>query len=160
MGIWGIAELIWPLPRTDGLRPPDRGNGHSLPMKTFLLLVLLPVALPGFGQGRDTVFAVHKLFRQKRGGADATTAAGLSAASGSTVGATRYVPQPADVASALVAGAVPTALGLVGQFRYSAQREAEVLKLYAEGWGLPPDIRRKLRRKYFRRTAADVRSGL
>ena len=64
------------------------------------------------------------------------------------------------MAAALVAGAVPTALGLVGQFRYSAQREAEVLKLYAEGWGLPPDIRRKLRRKYFRRTAADVQAGL
>jgi hypothetical protein len=127
------------------------------------LLPLLFLALPALGQGRDTVFAVHKLFAQKRASGEGIAAGGATVGAGAAVGSPLYTaPQVTgpDVATAAVMGAVPAALGLLQMGRYSPQREAEVLKLYAEGWGLPPDIRRKLRREHFRRTADDVRAGL
>jgi hypothetical protein len=127
-----------------------------------LLLPLLILTLPALGQGRDTVFAVHKLFAQKRASGEGLTASGATVGAGTAVGSPLYTtPQVGggDVAVAALAGGVPAALGLLQMGRYSPQREADVLKLYAEGWGLPPDIRRKLRRKHFRRTADDVRAG-
>ncbi|WP_229748932.1 hypothetical protein [Hymenobacter frigidus] len=109
--------------------------------------------------GRDTVFAVHKLFREKRASGNGLLAAGDSAAS-----STKYVQQSA---SSTRVEKRPDALGSAAFFgvgalktsRYSVENEASVLKLYAEGWGLPPDIRRKLRRKHFHRTSRDVLSG-
>ncbi|MBD2720994.1 hypothetical protein [Hymenobacter armeniacus] len=129
-------------------------------MKAPLLLLLLLVgfSMPGLAQGRDTVFAVHKLFREKRGSGEGWTATGLTATAGTAVGNPLYAaPQPngSDVASAAVLGGVPLAVGLLQLGRYSPAREAEVLKLYAEGWGLPRDIRRKLRRRHFHHTARD-----
>jgi len=132
-------------------------------MKKLLLPLLLLLALPTLGQGRDTVFAVHKLFAEKRSRGEAKTAAGATAGSGAAVwGAINTAPQVdgGTVAATAIAGGIPTAMGLLQMGRYSPQHEADVLKLYAEGWGLPPDIRRKLRRKHFRRTADDVRAGL
>jgi hypothetical protein len=132
-------------------------------VKKLLLPLLLLLALPGFGQGRDTVFAVHKLFREKRASGDAKTAAGATVAAGTAVGSPLYTPpQPggSETAAAVLMGGVPAAMGLLQMGRYSAQNEADVLKLYAEGWGLPPDIRRKLKRRHFKRTAKDVQAGL
>ena len=110
--------------------------------------------------GRDTVFAVHKLFREKRASGNGLLAAGDSAAS-----STKYVQQSANRSTRVEKR--PDALGSAAFFgvgalktsRYSVENEASVLKLYAEGWGLPPDIRRKLRRKHFHRTSRDVLSG-
>jgi len=132
-------------------------------MKKLFLPFLLLLALPGFGQGRDTVFAVRKLFREKRASGEAKTATGATVGTGAAVGGTintAPTPDGGTVAATALAGGIPTALGLFQMGRYSPQNEADVLKLYAEGWGLPPDIRRKLRRKHFRRTADDVRAGL
>ncbi|UOQ99993.1 hypothetical protein MUN81_10940 [Hymenobacter sp. 5317J-9] len=130
-------------------------------MKAILLLLCLLVglALPGFAQGRDTVFAVHKLFREKRGSGEAWTATGLTATAGTAMGSPLYTPpQPngSDVASAAVMGGVPMAVGLLQMGRFSPAREAEVLKLYAEGWGLPRDIRRRLKRRHFKMKANDI----
>ena len=110
--------------------------------------------------GRDTVFAVHKLFREKRASGNGLLAAGDSAASN-----TKYVQQSANRSARVEKR--PDALGSAAFFgagvlktsRYSVENETSVLKLYAEGWGLPPDIRRKLRRKHFHRTSRDVLSG-
>lgn len=61
-----------------------------------------------------------------------------------------------DAASGVIAGAAPAVVGVLRGERYSARREAEILGLYAQGWPIPPDVRRKLRPKHFRRTKEDV----
>ena len=132
-------------------------------MKNYVLLgLLLAGALPGLGQGRDTAFAVRKLFRQKRGSGEALAATGLSAAAAESIGG-RSVSVPTTspttygtAAYAAVFGGVPFVLGTRQAARFSPEREAGILKSYAEGWPLPPDIRRLLRRKHFHRTPNDV----
>ena len=123
-----------------------------------LLFGALGLAVPTFGQGRDTVFAVQKLFREKRG-----AAAGYSAAAASTVAPARYAAQRPDgrptaqeTRQDLLAGATFGAVGLVKSERYSAGREAAIIEGYALGNPIPADIRRKLRRKHFHRTAKDL----
>jgi hypothetical protein len=123
-----------------------------------LLLWALGLAVPTLGQGRDTVFAVQKLFGEKRGGA-----AGYSAAAASAVSPARYAAQRPDgrptaqeTRQDLLAGAAFGAIGLVKGERYSASREAAIIEGYALGNPIPADIRRKLRRKHFHRTAKDL----
>ena len=106
--------------------------------------------LPAYGQGRDTAFAVHKLFVQRRRGADALLATAGEMAASTTVSGT---------VSGLVVGAAPAAVGFSKAARYSAQREADILSSYANGWAIPADVRRKLRRKHFHRTVMDIRLG-
>ena len=125
--------------------------------KTLYFGLLLLLALPGFGQGRDSVFAVHKLFREKRAAGE-----GLQAGATREASNARYVqrhgtlPTPQQARENAVGNTVFTTAGVLKASRYSVENEAEVLKLYAGGWGLPADIRRKLRRKYFHRTAQDL----
>ncbi|MDO7853289.1 hypothetical protein Q4S41_16910 [Hymenobacter sp. CA1UV-4] len=121
-------------------------------MKIWLLGTVLwgGVGLPGYGQGRDTAFAVHKLFVQRRHGSDGLLAAAGEMVSSSTV---------AGAVSGLAVGAAPAAVGLSQANRYSAAREAAILSSYANGWPIPADVRRKLRRKHFHRTKADVLLG-
>jgi hypothetical protein len=129
-------------------------------MKARLLsgLFLLSLTLPGFGQGRDTVFAVRKLFREKRATGESLLATGNIVASGAQYAArpdgrpTAQETRQDAIASAAFAGT-----GMAKEARYSAEREDAVVKLYNEGWAIPADIRRKLRRKYFHRTARDLR---
>ena len=121
-------------------------------MKKWMLSVLIWAGgvLPGHSQGRDTAFAVHKLFVQRRHGSDGLLAtAGEMAASNTLAGTVRGV----------VAGAAPAAVGLNQSARFSVQREAEILSSYANGWPIPADVRRKLRRKHFHRTTKDVVLG-
>ena len=131
-------------------------------MKKLLIpLLLLPFA--ALGQGRDTAFAVHKLFAQKRGSADGYSAASRSALSTEKYEARQSQGGPAATSQERSQDAVgAVAFGTVGVLKgsqYSPEREAEVLRLYAQGFGLPPDVRRKLRRKHFHRTAKDVQAG-
>lgn len=51
-----------------------------------LIGLFLIFGLPGFGQGRDTVLAVHKLFAQKRGSGEGWAATGAAAAYDESVG--------------------------------------------------------------------------
>lgn len=125
-------------------------------MKNLLLLILLTgLALPGMSQGRDTVFAVHKLFREKRASGEGLQAVGNKATTDA-----KYVGHAAPTAQEArqdaLGNTVFTTAGVLQSSRYSVENESEVLKLYAEGWGLPPDVRRKLRRKHFHRTAHDL----
>jgi hypothetical protein len=127
-------------------------------MKNCLLFCLLIVVAgwhPSLGQGRDTVFAVHKLFREKRAAGD-----GLQATGNKATTEAKYVghapPTAQEARQDALGNTVFTTVGLLKSSRYSVENEAEVLKRYAEGWGLAPDIRRKLRRKHFHRTAHDL----
>ncbi|MET4073396.1 hypothetical protein [Hymenobacter sp. UYCo722] len=132
--------------------------------KLFLLLpfcalvAALSFATPAFAQGRDTVFAVQKLFREKR-----ADGAGYSAAAGSAVSRAQYTarrpdgrPTAQEARQDVLAGAAFAAVGMVKTERYSAGREAAIIEGYALGNPIPADIRRKLRRKHFHRTAQDV----
>ena len=114
----------------------------------FVLAALLGGARPAAAQGRDTAFAVHKLFLQKRQHGDNAAAGGASMA---TEAATLR-----GAVQGSLAGAVPVVLGLRKAARYSAFREQEILAGYANGTPLPADVRRQLRRKHFHRTAKDV----
>ena len=123
----------------------------------LLLCLLISYQLPGFGQGRDTVFAVRKLFREKRGSASGWLAAADSAAS-----ATAYVQQSASRSANVekkpdhLGSTVFFLVGAAQASTYSPENEEAILRHYLAGGPIPPGIRRKLRRKYFHRTAQDV----
>lgn len=119
-------------------------------MTKLLLLAALLGAAPyaGHAQGRDTAFAVHKLFLQKRGTGLHTAAAGASLA-------TEAATLRGAVTGGL-AGAAPVVLGLSQAGRYNTEREQAILSSYAAGMPIPADVRHALRRKYFHRTAQDV----
>lgn len=114
----------------------------------FAAVLLLAGARPGFAQGRDTAFAVHKLFIHKRINGQ------HSAASAVTEAATLN----GAITGALV-GTAPLVLGLRQAQRYSELREHEILRQHAAGMPIPADVRHALRRKYFHRTAQDVASA-
>lgn len=114
----------------------------------FAAVLLLAGAYPSFAQGRDTAFAVHKLFTQKRVKGQHNAASGASA-----------VTEAATLRGATtggLVGAAPVVLGLRQAGRYNALREQEILTQYAAGTPIPADVRRKLGRKYFHRTAKDL----
>ncbi|GAB3636426.1 hypothetical protein GCM10027422_20160 [Hymenobacter arcticus] len=116
----------------------------------FAAALLLASTHPSFAQSRDTAFAVHKLFVQKRGHGVHTAGAGASLA---TEAATL---RGAIIGS--VVGAAPVVVGLAQAGRYSPEREQAVLSGYAAGAAIPADVRHALRRKYFHRSATDVAS--
>jgi uncharacterized membrane protein YeiH len=123
----------------------------------FVGVLLLGAVAPGFGQGRDTVFAVRKLFREKRGTAEGLQAAGATIAAG-----TAYAQRPDGRPTAqearqdALASAAFAGTGAAKGTRYSAENEAFIIRSYQAGNPIPADIRRKLKRKYFHRTARDL----
>ena len=128
-------------------------------MKKIIILAFAFIApFSAYCQGRDTVFAVHKLFKEKRASSNGWSAASTDATSPAKYGARQAEghPTPQEARQDALAGAAFGTVGLLKGNRYSPEREAEVLKGYAEGWGLPPDVRRKLKRKHFKVTAKDV----
>ncbi|MDB5269284.1 MAG: hypothetical protein JWP58_2324 [Hymenobacter sp.] len=100
---------------------------------------------------RDTAYAVHNLFRERRFkgmreagyGMAGLTGTGFELAHGQT---------GAWVLLGLI-GAVPTALGTRQYFRYSPEREGGMVRQYEQGWPLPPGIRRRLRARHFKALA-------
>ena len=127
-------------------------------IKTLLLCTLVVgLALPGFGQGRDTAFAVRKLFREKR-----ASATGMCETSTQITAKNQYALQAESCPTAQKANQdalASAAFGTVGTlrgWRYSPEEEAYLLKYYAAGGSIPPAIRRKLKRRHFHRTARDL----
>jgi hypothetical protein len=128
--------------------------------KLFFVFLLAGLALPGFGQGRDTVFAVHKLFLQKRASGKGLEAASDSAASkalyerySQRTGPPRTPQEARQDALASSGFAIASALK-AGQ--YSIEEEIAIIRRYEAGKPLPANIRRKLKRKHFHRTTRDV----
>lgn len=128
---------------------------HLLRRGVLVAALLGLAASPVLAQGRDTVFAVHKLFQQKRRSGASWASAGTSAAFDHSLGYRAGSSTRDNVAQATVFGGVPLAVGLLQYGRFSPERETQVLAAYAQGQPLPPDIRRRLRRRHFRRTAKD-----
>lgn len=124
--------------------------------KLVLMSLLLGSTLPVFSQGRDTAFAVRKLFRERRLRAGGWVAAGATAAADESVGWRAIRSTSENLKTAAVYGGVPMVLGLTQATRFSAERERAILQRYADGWAIPADIRRRLRRRHFHVTARDV----
>ena len=124
--------------------------------KTLGLCLLLSGMLPGFSQGRDTAFAVHKLFQQRRASGNGWAATGVTAITEESVG-WRAIRSPSEnTTAAIVSGGIPLVVGLVQAQRFSREREQNILQRYAQGWSIPSYIRRRLRRKHFHRISRDV----
>lgn len=121
-----------------------------------LVGLFLVLGLPGFSQGRDTVLAVHKLFAQKRGSGAGWAATGAGVAYDESVGWRAIRSKSENVTAAVINGGIPMLAGALQMVRFSSEREAAVVKSYQEGWSIPADIRRKLRRKHFRLTTRDL----
>ena len=126
-------------------------------MLSRLLLagLLLPAALPLPAQpapparpARDTAYALHSLFRERRSKGLQTAGFGLAGLTGTAFTLVRGAVD-ASVLFGL-ASAVPTALGVRQYWRFSEDREGGVVRRYEQGWPLPPDVRRRLRAKHFR----------
>ncbi|WP_152559847.1 hypothetical protein [Hymenobacter sp. IS2118] len=135
-------------------------------MKTLLLFcLLLSGTLPAFSQGRDTVFAVRKLFHQKRGSGESMQQTEANNTNPSLYGQQSYAQQtgrPRTAEQTRDDIIVNTAFMVAGALKanaYSAENEAAIIRHYQAGGSIPPAIRRKLKRKHFHRTAKDVLNG-
>lgn len=127
--------------------------------KIWLLGGCLLLVLPALGQGRDTVLAVHKLFWQQRPKGAALAATGAAPLVPAGLGSSAASAFAGRLTVAAVSGGVAAGVGALQAHRYSAEREALILEQYAQGVPIPADVRRRLNRRMFRRTAADLRHG-
>ncbi|MBF9237562.1 hypothetical protein I2I05_09165 [Hymenobacter sp. BT683] len=113
--------------------------------------------MPAFSQGLDTVFAVHKLFREKR-----ASGQGLQSIRDSSAVKALYaerVGRPRTAQEARQDALASTAFTIAGTLKasdYSTENEAAIIRRYNNGESIPPAIRRKLKRKHFHRTTSDV----
>jgi hypothetical protein len=97
---------------------------------------------------RDSAFAVHNLFRELRGKGLTTSGYGMAGLTGTGFGIARG--QTGIPVLLGIIGIVPTALGMRQYWRFSTDREGAIVRLYEQGWPLPPDVRRRLRAKHFK----------
>ncbi|GAB2872121.1 hypothetical protein [Hymenobacter ruber] len=100
---------------------------------------------------RDTAYAVHNLFRERRFKGMRDSGYGMAGLTG--MGFELVHGQTgAGVLLGLI-GVVPTALGTRQYWRYSQEREGGVVRQYEQGWPLPPQVRWRLRPKHFKALA-------
>jgi hypothetical protein len=125
-------------------------------VRKILICLLISIALPSYSQGRDTVFAIHKLFQQRRGGGTTWAATGLETAYDESLGWRSIRSTSENAHAAAFNGGIPFLLGMRQMQHFSINRERAIIKRYNEGWSIPRDIRRKLRRKHFHRTSRDI----
>ena len=122
----------------------------------FIGGLLLAVPLSGTAQTtappprpvRDSAFAVHQLFRKHRHAAEGALGTGAASIVGMISSSARGEHELVGV-NALVT-VVSTVVGLRQALRYGADRELLIVRQYEQGWPLPPEVRRRLRAKYFR----------
>ncbi|MCI1185811.1 hypothetical protein MON38_00140 [Hymenobacter sp. DH14] len=120
---------------------------------------LLLAALPKLGTAQtipplpprpvhDSAFAVHQLFKKHRHAAEGALATGAASIVGIFTSSARGEKELVS-ANALIT-VVATAVGLRQALRYSPDHEQALLRQYEQGWPLPPEVRRRLKPKYFR----------
>ncbi len=118
--------------------------------------------MPAFSQGRDTVFAVRKLFHQKRGSGESMQQTEDVSTNQALYGQQLIGQQPERQRTAHERRSdalIITAFSVAGMLKanaYSAENEAAIIRHYNAGGAIPASIRRKLKRKHFHRTAKDV----
>jgi hypothetical protein len=122
-------------------------------LRCLLFYLLLPTCLvqaqdaPATRPMRDSAYAVHNLFRDRRHRALEGGSLGLSGLAGAGLAAANNQPGLSGGLLLLCVGT--TALDLRQMSRYSETRETLVTTRYEQGWPLPPDVRRRLKAKYF-----------
>lgn len=97
---------------------------------------------------RDSAYAVHNLFRDRRHRALEGGSLGLAGISGAVFAAVNKQPGLSGGLLLLTIGF--TVLDVRQLSRFSESREALVTTRYEQGWPLPPEVRRRLKAKYFR----------
>lgn len=97
---------------------------------------------------RDSAFAVHQLFRKHRHAAEGALGTGAASIVAMMTSAARGERDMVGVNSLVTV--VATVVGLRQALRYSPDREQLIVQQYEQGWPLPPEVRRRLRAKYFR----------
>lgn len=118
----------------------------------------LLVALPGLGAAqmlpaaprpvRDSAFAVHQLFKKHRHAAEGALGTGAASIVGMISSSVRGEHELVGLNA--LATVVSTVVGLRLALRYASDREQLTVQQYEQGWPLPPDVRRRLKPKYFR----------
>ncbi|MDO7847756.1 hypothetical protein Q5H92_15415 [Hymenobacter sp. M29] len=119
-------------------------------LRILPFLLLLPATLRAQSPGpvRDSAYAVHNLFRQRRGNALSEAGYGFAGLAGTAFAVSRG---QGAVAGLLTLNAlVSSVLAVRNLRRYSESREAGVVQQYEQGWPLPADVRKRLKIKYFR----------
>ena len=121
-------------------------------------LLLLGVPLPDAAQTtppslltrpvRDSAFAVHQLFKKHRHAAEGALGTGAASIVGMISSSARGEHELVGV-NALIT-VVSTVVGLRQALRYGTDREQLIVRQYEQGWPLPPEVRRRLKPKYFR----------
>jgi len=96
---------------------------------------------------RDSAFAVHQLFKKHRHSAEGAMGTGAASIVGMVSGSAQ--DHPVLVGANALVTVVSMVVGLRQAFRYSSDREHLIVWRYERGWPLPPDVRRRLRAKYF-----------
>ena len=118
--------------------------------------LLLALPLPGAAQTmpapprsvRDSAYAVHQLFRNHRTAAEGAFATGAVGVVGLVLGATQDKHELISINALIMT--VSTVVGLRQATRYSPDRERLIVREYEQGWPLPAEVRRRLKRKHFR----------
>ncbi len=95
----------------------------------------------------DSAYAVHNLFRERRQKAASGLSLGLAGLTGAGLAAYK---QPGLAGGGLLVTTIFTVFDVRQLRRYDESREGLVVRQYEQGWPLPPDIRRRLKAKYFR----------
>ena len=120
---------------------------------------LLLAALPNLGVAqtmpppplprpvRDSAFAVHQLFKKHRHAAEGALGTGAASIVGLISSAARGEQELVGM-NALVT-VVATVVGLRQALRYGPDREQLIVRQYEQGWPLPPEVRQRLKPKYF-----------
>ncbi|SFP81522.1 hypothetical protein [Hymenobacter arizonensis] len=127
-------------------------------MKNFLVFfIFISAPLQVFSQGRDTVFAVHKLFREKR-----ATGQHLESYRDSSASKAYYAERAdspltkQEINQNALGNTAFTLVGAMKTSRYSVEEETDIIRRYNNGGPIPAQVRRKLKRKHFHRTTRDV----
>lgn len=124
-----------------------------------VLLAMLLLAQAACGQGRDSVLAVHHLFAQKRGSGQGLTGLGAAMVYGASPEQRAQNAELAKSRQGTPLGVAPLVAGWLKQGQFSAEREGDIIGRYQQGELLPADVRRKLRRRHFHRSAHDLAQG-
>ncbi len=122
----------------------------------YVVLGALLLVQTAFGQGRDSILAVHHLFAQKRGNGQAWAKTGSDLLYGAS-------PEQRASGTALeksrkgtALAVVPLLMGWSKEEIFSREREGDIIWRYQQGEALPADVRSKLRRRHFHRTVHDL----
>ena len=97
---------------------------------------------------RDSAYAVHNLFRERRFKAGQTVGYGTAGLTG-TGFELAHGQTGISIGLGLIS-LVPTVFGFRNYWRYGTDREAGVVRQYEQGWPLPPAIRRQLKPRHFK----------